>query len=94
MPTCRHIQKASQWAKSSQLFHQHFPAVNFINILSNKFFVRMLFWQLFLWLCSYIEKLPKRRSYEKLIRKMLMKLTPSVDKLQTKTVSNLKKATS
>jgi hypothetical protein len=53
------------------MFKKH-TGVNFINIFTYEFFVRMSFRQLFLvtfWLWQ-------KNSYEKCARKMLMKLTP------------------
>ncbi len=51
--------------------------LNFINIFTYKFFV----WQLFLCTCDIHvtrKKLPKRHSYEKNVKKMLVKLTPDL----------------
>jgi len=52
-------------------FHQHF---------TRKFFVRMLHAAFLKLRFGFVakEKLPKRRSYEKFARKMLMKLTPNL----------------
>jgi len=53
----------------------NWPIVNFINILRANFLYKSLFGSYF-YLFVTREKLPKRRSYEKFARKMLMKLTP------------------
>jgi len=64
---------------TSRQFHQRF---------SRSFFVRMLFWQLFLY--TYVEKkLPKRHSYEKSAQKMLMKLTLGQQQLALNSFSQL-----
>jgi len=51
------------------------PVVNFINILPANFTYKSLFCSFF-YLHVTREKLQKRRSYKKLVHKMLMKLTP------------------
>jgi len=51
------------------------PMVNFINVLRANFFYKSLFGSFF-YLHVTRAKLPKRHSYKKFARKMLMKLTP------------------
>jgi len=51
------------------------PVVNFINILHTNFLYERRF-SSFFYVHVTREKLPKRHSYKKFARKMLMKLTP------------------
>jgi len=60
------------------------PVVNFINILCTNFLYERCFDSLdsLFYVHVTTEKLPKRHSYKKIARKMLLKLTPGQGRLQ------------
>jgi len=65
----------SQVKKARSIFRST-PGVNYINILRSNFLYERLF-SSFFYVHVTREKLPKQRSYEKFVCKMLMKLTPA-----------------